>query len=213
MKVLLVDDHPIFRRGVREILQERPEVASIAEADDGAAALQQLRVAEPDLAIFDIALPGHDGFELVAWCRDHAPGIECILLTMHDDPEYLDRALELGVRGYLLKDDTESELGRCLEAVVEGEIFVSPRFGRVRGALRPPPDAGAERLIAALTPAQRAVLSRVARFMTNREIAVELGLSQRTVENHRAHIAARLGLQGANALLRFAAQHAAWLDG
>jgi DNA-binding NarL/FixJ family response regulator len=212
MKVLLVDDHPIFRRGVREILQERPEIASVAEAEDGAAALHQLRVAEPDLALFDIALPGHDGLELVTWCRDHAPGIECILLTMYDEPEYLERALELGVRGYLLKDDAASELGRCLDTVLEGDIYVSPRFGRARGALRPPPDARAERLLAALSPAQRAVLARVARFMTNREIAAELGLSHRTVENHRAHIATRLGLDGANALLRFAVQHAAWLE-
>lgn len=211
MRILLVDDHPIFRRGVRDILAERAEASDISEAADGDAALRLLQVMPPDLAIFDIALPGRDGFALVEWCRREAPGIECILLTMYDEPEYLARALELGVRGFLLKDDTESELRQCLDTVFEGGTYISPRCGQVRGALQPPRDTDATARLAALTPAQRAVLRGVARFLTSRQIADELGLSPRTVQNHRAHIARRLGLEGPNQLLRFAAEHAALL--
>lgn len=207
MRVLIVDDHPMFRRGVRDILAEHPLISSIAEAEDGASAIDNMQRTPPDVAVFDLALPEVDGLQLVAWVNANSPGTACIVLTMYDDREYLDRALELGVRGYILKDDSEAELHRCLDAISAEDSWVSPRFGRPRGRLYPLRDPAVETALAALTPAQREVLVHIGRFMTSMQIATELGVSVRTVQNHRYAIARRLELAGPHELLRFTCRY------
>ena len=92
MKTLIVDDHPMFRRGVREILEDYPAITAVAEADDGASAIQHMELMTPDIAIFDLALPEVDGLELVGWAHDNAPTVKCVVLTMYDDRPYLNRA-------------------------------------------------------------------------------------------------------------------------
>ncbi len=209
MKILVVDDHPMFRRGVREILEAWPEVESIMEADNGATAIRHIELMAPEFAIIDLALPDVDGLELMAWVCEHAAATRCIVLTMYDEQRYLERALELGACGYLLKDDTEGELRHCLETALNDETYVSPRFGRPRRRLYPLKDAAVEARLATLSAMQKAVLARVAEFKTSKEIADELGISFRTVQNHRNAIATQLQLSGPNQLLRFASRYVA----
>lgn len=209
MKVLIVDDHPMFRRGVREILEAFADIDAIAEADNGVSAIQHLQLQQPDIAIFDLALPEIDGLALLEWTGTNTPEVRCVILTMYDDREYLDRALELGASGYILKDDSEGEIRRCLDALLIDEIFVSPRFGRPRARLYPLKDPALEQQLELLTPLQRTILTMVGQFRTSREIATALGVSVRTVQNHRYAMTSRLGLSGANELLRFATRCAA----
>ncbi|MBL8381588.1 MAG: response regulator transcription factor [Burkholderiales bacterium] len=203
--VLIADDHPVMRRGLRDIVAASRGYRVAGEAGDGDSAIRQLQLLRPDIALVDLAMPGKDGLAVAQWARTHQPMLRIVMLTMYAEPAYLERARALGVSGYLLKDDAEDELLRCLDAVVGGASFVSPSIGHP--PVRPPRYADAEEKLARLTPAQRAILRQVAQARTSKEIARALGLSYRTVQNHRAHIAEALGLAGPNRLLDFAIRH------
>lgn len=195
--VLIADDHPIYRRGLRQIVDDLPGFTVVAEASDGAAALAAM-AARPRVVILDIAMPPPDGLTVLdTLTRQPEPPI-AIMLTLFDDAPTIQRALELGARGYLLKDDAESELPRCLATVLAGRRYLSdgivPRGARMELAVPTEP----------LTPAEQRILVLVADYLTSREIAERLHLSLRTVQNHRANMAAKLGLTGSNALLRYA---------
>lgn len=210
-RILIADDHPIFRRGLRDMIEEMPGGHSVVgEAEDGAALLKQVRVLAPDIAVVDLAMPRVDGFEFMARLDDRPNGVAVIVPSMYADEAFLDRALSLGARGYVLKDDASDDLSRCLDAVVAGETYISPRIGRARP--RPPmsEDAGGDGL-ERLTKVQRSVLRHLSDHKTSKEIADELGLSYRTVQNHRARIADTLGLKGRNTLLAFAVRNRARL--
>ena len=161
----------------------------------------------PDLAISDLALPEYDGLELIEWTRIHSSRTRAIVLTMYDETQYLQRALELGACGYVLKDDTESDLRNCIETALDGDTYVSPRFGRKKERLYPLKDRDTEMRLQSLSELQKNILMHVANFKTSKEIANELGLSYRTVQNHRANIAAHLNLKGANQLLQFTTRY------
>jgi DNA-binding NarL/FixJ family response regulator len=202
--VLLADDHPVFRRGLKSAVEETGRYRVVAEAADGEAAIRLIAQHAPALAVIDLAMPGKDGFEVVRWAGEHAPETRAVILTLHKDTVFLDRAVALGVAGFLAKDDAESEILRCLDRVAAGEFYASPNLARP-AAPKPAVADGPE--LAKLTPMQRSVLRMVANYYTSREIADALGIAPRTVENHRANIAIRLHLQGHNALLRFAVRH------
>lgn len=202
-RILIADDHPLFRRGLREAIEETGRYRVVAEASDGTAAIEQVRLLEPDLAVIDLSMPGTDGFAVAEWIAEHAPSVGRVVMTMHKDPALVDRAFALGVAGYLLKDDAYDELARCLDAVLAGERFVSPSIGA--GETPPPPLEGPDSaLLQHLTRTQREVLHHLAENCTSREIGERMGLSPRTVENHRARIASALELRGPNRLLAFA---------
>ena len=203
LRVLIADDHPIFRHGLRSLIEEKGDMEVVAEAQDGASAMRQIEYLGPDVAVLDLAMPVADGLAVAAWIGENAPAVAAVILTMYDDRAYLERALELGVRGYLLKDDAHDELVRCVEQVAKGERYISPNIGRDRKLVLPDLDR-ASALIAQLTPGQRQVLRLLTDDKTSKDIAQELGLSYRTVQNHRAHIVETLGLGGHNALLAFA---------
>jgi DNA-binding NarL/FixJ family response regulator len=202
--VLLADDHPVFRRGLRSAVEENGRYRVVAEAADGDAAIRLIAQHAPALAVVDLAMPGKDGFEVVRWAGEHAPETRAVILTLHRDVAYVDRAVALGVAGYLVKDDVESEIVRCLDRVAAGEFYASANLARPAA---PKPAATDDPELARLTPMQRSVLRMVANYHTSREIAEALGIAPRTVENHRANIAIRLHLRGHNALLRFAVRN------
>ncbi len=202
--ILIADDHPIFRRGVRNIIEESPYYVVTAEAGDGQSAIRQLELNRFDAAVLDLAMPDRSGLQVLQWMRDNTPGTACVVLTMYADEGYLKRAFELGANGYLLKDDAHDELIRCLDVVCDGGRYVSPNVGHSRGAVLSPPDGQIDEKLSALTPAQRAVLRLVSEFKTSKEIGRELDISYRTVQNHRANICRALGLDGPNALVEFA---------
>jgi DNA-binding NarL/FixJ family response regulator len=202
--VLIADDHPIFRRGLREVVEETGRFRVVAEAADGPAAMAAVAEHAPQIAILDLSMPGADGFAVAAWMAQHAPDVRRVVMTMHRDKALAERAQAMGILGYILKDDAFDEVARCLEAALAGEGFVSPGLDEAEPIRHPSADADIDKLLARLTPTQHEVLRHLAEYATNKEIARRMGLSHRTVENHRANIAALLGLKGPNRVLEFA---------
>ena len=193
IRVLVADDHAIVRTGIRHVLEGEPGFAVVAEASNGTEALALALALRPDVVVLDISMPGVSGLQAAVELRERAPGTRVLILSMHDNTEYVLESLRAGVHGYLLKDSAAAELGDAIRAVCRGESFFSPAVARqlgdvVRGEL------GGEPLdpLANLTGRERQVLIGVARGQTNKEIAQELGISHRTVESHRESLMRKL---------------------
>jgi DNA-binding NarL/FixJ family response regulator len=207
IKVVIADDHPIFRRGLRQIIEADPGIKVVAEADDGDAALILLQEHAPQVAIIDVDMPNRDGFDLMQTVRAKRLPVAVIFLTMHKDERIFNKALDLGVMGYVLKDSAITEIVAGVKAVAAGQNYVSPAMSTsllkraARGAAPPPPG------LDDLTPTERRVLKLIAEYKISKEIAAELFISVRTVEHHRANISAKLELRGSHALMKFALDH------
>ncbi len=206
MKLLIVDDHPLFREGLKQVVSQIEAIENVAEADTGEAALVYLQHSHPDVIMLDLAMPGMDGLEFLEKINESWTDVRVIIVTSYDDHAYIDRAFELGARGYVLKDSAISDVIGCISAINEGGIYVSPSLGRNK-PLVPAVDGDATSLLKMLTPTERIVLSYVAKFMTSKEIARELDMSYRTVQNHRSHICQKLNLKGSHQLISFASEH------
>src|SRR5258705_104769 len=206
IRILIADDHPIFRSGLRQVIETDPSLCVIGEASDGQAALDMIADLAPDVVILDVNMPGLTGFAVVESMRAKGLTAETVMLTMHNEEAMLAKALSLGVRGYVLKDSAVSDIVSCLHAVRRGQNFTSAEvtkylFKRASGQTKPV--EGLE----SLTPTERRVLALIAEYMTSREIADKLNISIRTVENHRNNICAKLGINGSHALIKFALRH------
>jgi DNA-binding NarL/FixJ family response regulator len=209
IRILIADDHPIFRSGLRQVIERDGRIKVVAEADDGHAALDLLPGCGADVAILDVDMPLMDGLQVTHAIREKRLAVEVIILTMHKDERFLNAALDLGVKGYLVKDSAASDVINCIRAVAEGREFVSPQLtglllkrSRSAAALLDQ-KPGLERL----SPAERRVLRLVGEYKTSKEIADLLCLSVRTIEFHRARICEKLDLKGAHALIKFAVEH------
>lgn len=208
-RIVIADDHPIFRFGLRQVLTSDAALEVVAEAPDGETALASVRELIPDVVVLDMSMPGMDGLEVVRAMRAHDLAAAPILLTMHKSQLLLDAALNLGVRGYVLKDSAMLEAVDSVKAVAGGQSYVSPilatfllgQRARRQDLLRERPG------LRELTPAERRVVHLIAEGKGNSEIAKQLCVSVRTVENHRAHICAKLNLRGRDALIHFAVTH------
>jgi len=206
LRLVIADDHPIFRAGLRAVLARSPEIQVVGEAGDGAEALDQVRQFKPDIAIVDIDMPKCDGLRFAASVRDARIPVKVVVLTAHPQKEMFDAFLDLGVAGYVLKENASAELIACLKAVAEGEPYVSPSITRLLLRRRQAADQlrterpGIDRL----TPAERRILRLIAEDKTSKEIATQLGVSPNTVDKHRANICEKLGLRGTHSLLKFA---------
>lgn len=206
LRLVIADDHPIFRAGLRAVLARSPEIQVVAEAGDGAEALEQVRQFNPDVALVDIDMPRCDGLQFAAAIRDSKLTVKVVVLTAHPQKEMFDAFLDLGVAGYVLKENASSELIACLKAVAAGDPYVSPSLTRLLLRRRQAADQlRSERPgIDRLTPAERRILRLIADDKTSKEIASLLGVSPNTVDNHRANICEKLGLRGTHSLLKFA---------
>lgn len=200
--VLIADDHPIFRRGLFETIEESAQFHVIAEANDGEQALLALRETRPVIAILDIDMPVVSGLDVLARTSHWGVKPVFVILTMYDDEIYLRKALEFGALGYLLKDNAESELISCLQSVLVGKRYISPGLSRALTESCTP----AENSLDQLTPTERKILLLIAEYKSNHDIAELLCISIRTVEKHRANICLKLDLHGHNALIKFATQ-------
>ena len=209
IRVVIADDHPIFSRGLRQVLLGDPAFELVAEAQDGEAALQHIEEQRPDVAVLDIDMPKKDGFDVVRALEERKVSSAIVFLTMHKDEELFNGAMNLGVRGYVLKESAFSELVESIKAVAAGRHFVSPALSTylLNRRKRNQTLFGERPGLTELTAAERRVLQLIAAGKSTSDIASELCLSIRTVENHRAHICSRLNLQGKDALLRFALTH------
>jgi DNA-binding NarL/FixJ family response regulator len=206
-RILLVDDHPIFRAGLVRIIEEDGSFSIIGQAGDGEAALELVSSLHPDLVLLDISLPLMDGLEVARRISALALPTGVVVLTMYKDARYLTAALDLGVRGYMLKDDIASELISCLKAVARGGHYISPAISHLLIERNRKGGGGRPSGINDLTPAERGILRLLADNRTSKDIAATLFVSERTVENHRMNICHKLGIRGHNKLLQFAIEN------
>jgi DNA-binding NarL/FixJ family response regulator len=209
IRILIADDHAIFRQGLRQVLEKEPRLKVVAEAADGAAALERIREMRPDIALLDIDMPVRDGFSVARNLRDESLPVEVIFLTMHRDELHLNEALNLGIRGYVVKDGAVIEVVDCIRTVLAGESYISPALSThlLNRARRAAALAREQPSLAQLTATERRVLALLAEYRTSKEIAASLGISVRTIENHRANISNKLEIRGSHALVKFAIQH------
>lgn len=209
MKLFLADDHTLFRKGLIQLLQEDGTFEIVGEAGDGDTALRKLREYQPDIAILDIGMPGISGLEISEIAHREKWQTTIVILTMYNEEEYLNRALDLSVRGYLLKENAVSDLMACLRAVEAGRYYVSPVFSEflVRRHARTSYLLNDYPALHQLTRTEREILLHVAENKTSREIAEDLHISHRTVQTHRTNICKKLDLNGHNRLLHFAIKH------
>ena len=212
-RILIADDHPLIRRGLRQMIEAETNFEIIAEAADGQQALGLLVQHQPQIAILDVSMPGLGGFDVARELQKHKLAVAVIFLTMHQDKQLLDKALALGAKGYVLKDSALDEIVNAVNAVAQGRSFVSAQLS---GYLLQRLDRASllTQQVPALndlTPTERRILRLIAQYKTSKEIAAELHIHYRTVDNHRTNIANKLGLQGSHALLKFAVEHQAEL--
>ena len=205
-RILLADDHAIFRQGMKRLIGEVPGLAVVGEAGDGREVLARLQTDPPDLVILDISMPGISGMAVIRKIRHQHPGIKVLVLTMHRSVEYLFSALEAGAHGYILKEDSDIELFEAIKAVQADKKYVT---GKLAGQLTETLMIGDSRCrssFQALTGRERQVLKHIAEGKRNREIAEALKISVRTVENHRAKVMRKLKLSKTADLVKYAIQ-------
>ena len=209
VKILIADDHPIFRRGLHDVIEEDSKFSVIGEAGNGIEALRLIAEFSPDVVLADINMPQMDGLDLARVVREKYPSLSVIILTMHKDKAMFDAALAAGARGYMLKENAAEDINECLKTVAAGGHYIAPslsgflisRAARVADFTEQTPS------LKILTKTERRVLRLVAEDKTSREIGELLFIHPRTVDNHRRNICQKLDLHGSHALLRFALTH------
>lgn len=205
LRLLLVDDHPLVRAGIRGELEKFPWVKVVGEANDGLEAMELVRALQPEVVFMDISMPRLNGLDALARIHKEQPKVRVILLTMHDNDEYIWRALRAGAAGYVLKKAATAELGLALQHVANGEIYlcqeIAPRFAKKHHKQNfTDPKSPMERL----TARQREILQLIAESRNTKEIAELLNLSAKTVEYHRLKLMKTLGVHDVPGLVRFA---------
>ena len=204
MKVLLADDHTLFREGVRSLLERAAGVEIVAEYGDGREALEGIERLRPDVALLDITMPGMNGLEVATRAMRASPGTRIVLLSMHANEAYVSQALRAGVSGYLLKDAAAAELELALRAVAQGNRYLSPAISKqvLEGIVEGRPLEADP--LAGIPARQREILQLIAEGKHTKEIASILGVGVKTVETHRARLMDRLDIHDVAGLVRFA---------
>jgi two-component system response regulator NreC len=216
IRLLVVDDHPVVRAGLRTLLGAQPDMEVIGEANDGASAIMRAVELEPDVVIMDITMGEMNGTRATSEIRRRLPEVKVLVLTMHDNQEYLRQMLELGATGYVLKQAVDTELAVAIRAVYRGEVYLYSSFTKVLlGELAPDqmPDPHLHKdSLHTLSRRERQVLRLVAMGYTNQQIADQLYLSVKTVETYRARVMHKLDLKSRAALVRYALQRGLFDD-
>lgn len=207
IRILIADDHPIVRQGLRLAIEAHARFQVVAEASDGRAALEQIQKLRPQIAVLDIDMPELDGFAVVREIRARALNVEIIFLTVHRDERFFTEALQLGTKGYVLKDSAVTDIVSSITAVAAGEHFASPALTSYLVKSRRHATAAPTTSVQDLTTTERRVLALIADYKTSREIGDLLHISHRTVQTHRANICTKLDLRGSHALMKFALDH------
>lgn len=209
IKLLIVDDHPVFRRGLRGIIEEHPGFRVVGEAGDGEGGLRLALECHPDIAVVDIDMPGQSGLDLARALRRMNSPVKVVFLTMYKDEDIFNAAMDLGAQAYVLKDNAADAIVGALQKVLQGEIFLcrstaetgKRRSEAVRALLLSKPQ------LESLTATERRILKLIAEDRTTKEIADFLKISSKTVENHRLTICHKLNIHGSHSLLKFAFDH------
>lgn len=202
IRIVLADDHNLMRSGLKALLSGMAGVEVVAEATNGREAVELVNSTNPDVVLMDIGMKELNGIEAAALIARDRPSVRVIMLSMHDTQDFVLQALKAGAVGYVLKDAAPLELEFALQAVTNGETYLSPRVSRqvVQSYIRPP---DAETGLQALSPRQREILKAIVIGRTTKQIAYDLGLSIKTIETHRAQIMERLDIHDVAGLVRF----------
>jgi len=206
IRVLLVEDHAIVRQGVRLLLDGQADMAVVGEADEGGKALALVAQKEPDVVLMDIAMPGINGLEATAEIKRRWPDVQVIALTVHDNDEYFFQMITAGAAGYVLKGADPSELLEAIRTAHQGDIFLHPPLTTklVRDYLRRARLGEVSDSYDALSEREKQVLRLIGEGQTTQEIADVLGITNSTVQTHRAHIMEKLNLHRRSELMKYA---------
>jgi DNA-binding NarL/FixJ family response regulator len=198
IRILLCDDHALVMDGIRSRLECYAHIAIVGEACNGQQALDLAENLKPDIVLMDISMPVMNGLEAAEKFRETLPGIKVIMLSMHENPEYLRTAKQAGVRGFILKDVSSNDMVKALESIAAGGEAYSPSFDRIDSTADSNDDG------MPLTTRERTVLRLLAQGASNKHVARELDISVRTVETHRRNIKRKLGIDSSAGLVRYA---------
>ncbi len=213
-RLLIVDDHPVFRHGVIQLISKLPEVTICGEAENAQTALQAMRKLKPEMALIDVSMPGTNGIELIKLMLAEEPRLIILIVSMHDESLYALRALRAGAKGYVMKQQALENVLDALRKVMSGGIYVSPQFSErlvfkaIQGS-----DTDLGSPVDKLSDRELEVLQLFGRGNSTREIAERLHLSVKTIETHRAHIKEKLGFKDAEEMVRFATEWMAASEG
>jgi DNA-binding NarL/FixJ family response regulator len=212
IRVLLVDDHAMVRRGLRDFLELHDDIEIVGEAADGAAAIEGATALRPDVVVMDLMMPGVDGVEATARIRNELPEIEVIALTSFVEEARVLAAIEAGASGFLLKDAEADDLAAAIRSAAAGEVHLDPAVAGIvarhlRAGSGNSSQGGPDDGLSSLTARERDVLARVAEGLSNRAIAEALGITERTARTHVSNVLAKLGLASRTQAALFAVQH------
>jgi len=210
IRILIADDHPVVRKGLRLSIEEDPGLTVIGEASDGETAVAMIKKLKPDVAVLDIDMPKMDGLAVGRELAKQKLKTEIIFLTFHSDEDLFRAAMEIGSKGYILKDSASQEIVAGVRAVAAGRPYLSSAItAQMLQKKEAPPKTMGEELTGRLTPTERRVMQLIAQGKSSKDIGAELSIHYRTVENHRTNICRKFSIEGegANALLRFALQN------
>lgn len=206
IRVLLADDHSIVREGLRRVLEDSNEIKVIAEAADGETAFDQAMEKKPDVAVIDISMPGMDGLEVVTRMTSYCPEIPVLILTMHDEEQYVIRAIEAGAMGYVTKQSAPEQLVAAVKRINDGGRYLTEKASEAL-ALRVIRGHKDKSLTESLSMRELQVLRKLAIGNTNREIAISYNISVKTVDTYRARILKKLSIRNNTELSRYAIQN------
>jgi len=209
LKVLIVDDHTLFREGLRFILDKHQDIVVVGEASDGIEALAKVRKLKPDVVLLDITMPRLSGIETLKEIKSNAPDTSVIILTMHSKEQYILEILTHGANGYILKDSASEDLMSAIRAVVKGDAYLSPPISTsLLSHYRKDANgtSAAKGKTVRLTNREKEVLRMLSVDLSTKEIGETLGISHRTVENHRSNIMKKLNIHSKVGLLKYAIQ-------
>ena len=206
-KVLIVDDHPIVRQGLSELINHEKDLSVCAQAEDATQAMGAIKSVKPDVAVVDISLKEKSGVELIKDIKAQYPNLPVLVLSMHDESLYAERALRAGARGYIMKHEATEKVVTGIRAVLDGQVFVSDKMAaRMVYKLVGGGGASSDSAIDNLSDRELEVFNLIGRGLGTRQIAEKLYLSIKTIETYRSHIKEKLNLASAGELLQYAIQ-------
>jgi DNA-binding NarL/FixJ family response regulator len=209
IRVAIADDHPLLLKGLRQVVEANANMKVVTEAGDGEILLSQIEQSRPQIAIVDVDMPKRDGFGVAKEINKRGLPVDVVFLTIHNEENVFHAAMDLGIKGYVLKDSALIEITEAIRTVAAGQFYVSRpltgyllhRRSQSHALLQSKPG------LQDLTPSERRILHMIAENKSSKEIGEELCIHYRTVENHRVNICQKLSLHGTNSLLRFALEH------
>lgn len=214
IKIIIADDHPIFRKGLRKIIEADNEIEILGEAENGESALKKILDLKPDIALLDIDMPKLTGIQVLKELKKRKVNIKTIFLTVYSDESIFDEAMNLGILGYVLKDSAISDIINCIKSVADEKYYITPSLSdfliNIKNKLKRMEEN--KPALSRLTKTEMNVLSLLAEGKTSRQIGEKMFISHKTVDNHKANISDKLELRGMHSLIKFAIENKAILQ-